>query len=292
MTSEPLFAGLSGRKRFPQRQVADVPLVVALHGGSYSSAYFDVAGHSLLDRAAALGVPILAPDRPGHGDSAMLPEPTIAGNARALTPMLADAWSRYGEGTCGIVLIGHSIGAAIALSIAAAPGGLRLLGVAVSGVGLRVPDGDRERWEALPDIPHVDLPSAVKDMVMFGPAGSFALSAPEASRAADAPAVRGELVDITSTWSGAVHGILGAIRVPVHYRQGEFDRLWIVDQAEIDTFANALTASPRVDAAMPRGAGHCMDFHRIGPALHAQQLGFALQCAAEAPAQASAKLGV
>lgn len=31
----------------------DVPLVVAIHGGGYSSAYFDVPGYSLLDRAAS-----------------------------------------------------------------------------------------------------------------------------------------------------------------------------------------------------------------------------------------------
>lgn len=280
---EALFAGLTGRKRLPRERVADAPLIVALHGGSYSSAYFDMPGFSLLDRAAALGAPILAPDRPGHGGSAILsPErSTIAGAARALTPMLAEAWDRFGAGTRGIVLIGHSIGAAIAAVIAADPQGLPLIGLAGSGFGLRVPEGDAERWSALPDTPLVDLSAEVKDLVMFGPEGSFAPSMPAASHGADAPAVRAELISITTDWASMVHDLLARIAVPVHYRQAEFDRLWIVDQGEIDGFARTLTAAPRVDAAMMRGTGHCMDFHRVGPALHAQQIGFALQCAAE-----------
>jgi len=40
------------------------PLIVAIHGGTYNSGYFDVAGYSLIQRAAGLGIPILALDRP------------------------------------------------------------------------------------------------------------------------------------------------------------------------------------------------------------------------------------
>lgn len=40
------------------------PLVVALHGGTYTSEYFDIPGYSLLDRASAEGIPVIAIDRP------------------------------------------------------------------------------------------------------------------------------------------------------------------------------------------------------------------------------------
>jgi len=63
----------------------------------------------------------------------------------------------------------------------------------------------------------------------------------------------------------------------VHYRQAEFDRLWVVDQSEVDTFAASLTASPLVDARLMTGCGHCIDFHLVGPAFQLQQLGFALE---------------
>jgi pimeloyl-ACP methyl ester carboxylesterase len=47
----------------------DTPLVVAIHGGGFTSAYFDVPGYSLLKRAALLGIPAVAVDRPGYAAS-------------------------------------------------------------------------------------------------------------------------------------------------------------------------------------------------------------------------------
>ena len=68
--------------------------------------------------------------------------------------------------------------------------------------------------------------------------------------------------------------------MPVHYRQAEFDKLWI--EGEVPDFARALSASPRVDWAVQKWTGHGIDFHRDGAAFQVQQLGFALQCAADA----------
>lgn len=275
-----LFGGLSGRSRSPSGGIAaDAPLVVAIHGGTYNSAYFDLPGHSLLDRAAAIGIPSLAPDRPGYGAHPPLEDGTIAGQARFLTVALGDAWARHGAGTRGIVLIGHSIGAAIALTIAGEPSALPLIGVAVSGVGLRTPPEHATQWARLPDTSLVDLPAALKDILMFGPTTSYPPSMPAASHAASAPAPRAELIDVVATWHERVRERLGRVTVPVHYRQGEFDHLWIVDQGEVDGFRDALGKAPRVDAALMPGTGHCMDLHRIGGALQTQQLGFALQCA-------------
>ena len=172
-----LFAGLSGR-RVPASGNASTPrpLVVALHGGTYTSAYFDLPGYSLLARAAALGVPVLAPDRPGYGASPLLPHGggTLRDNADFLAVAIGDGWRRYGEGAAGVVLVAHSIGAAIALMVAGEALDWPLIGVAVSGVGLHTPDESRAAWAALPDQVHVDLPPPVKDQVMFGPPGSYA----------------------------------------------------------------------------------------------------------------------
>lgn len=289
-----LFGALSGRQHRPAGALAPrTPLVVAIHGGTYTSAYFDVPGASLFEQAAALRIPLLAPDRPGYAGSAMLPaaQMTIQGQAQALLPALADAWQRHGEGTAGIVLIGHSIGGAIAAAIAAAHGsapaaevaGIPLLGLAVSGVCLHTPPEHKPLWEALPDTPTVEMPPGVKEAVMFGPEGSFDPSLPVRSAIANTAAPKAELVDIVSRWQDQAPDVLGRIRVPVHYRQAEVDHLWICGQAEVDGFAAALSASPRVDAAMMRHTGHCMDLHHVGRALQLQQLAFACQCAAEHP---------
>ncbi len=280
-----LFGEFSGRSRAaPAGCTADVPLIVAIHGGTYTSAYFDVPGYSLLDRAAAAGMPSIALDRPSYGTTPILAsaEMTLKGQARFLTQALKEAWEQYGEGRPGMVIIGHSIGAAISALIASAPDGLPLLGLAMSGVGMRTPTEHGPMWAALPDIPLVELPTPMKDGVMFGPAGSFTSDMPSASHIANTTAPKAELVDIVSTWHDDVRAVLGAIAVPVHYRQGEFDQLWIVSASEVADFAGALTQSPRVDAAMMRGTGHCMDFHRISAAFQMQQLGFALQCGVEA----------
>ena len=278
-----LFDRTSGLSRSgATRDDCGAPLLVAIHGGTYTSAYFDVPGYSLLDRAAAAGMPIIALDRPGYGDTPMLApaEMTIQGQARHLTQVLKSAWRSFGAGRPGMVIVGHSIGAAISAAIASEPDGLPLLGLAISGVGMRTPPEHRPMWEALPDIPLVDLPSELKDGVMFGPEGSFAADMPLASHIANTTAPKAELVDIVSTWQDIAPAILGAINVPVHYRQGEFDKLWIVDEGEVSAFAKALAKSPRVDAAMVRGYGHCLDFHRIGGNFQQQQLAFARQCSA------------
>ena len=279
-----LFAPFSGRQRMTSPVPGSAtPLVVAIHGGSYTSAYFDVAGHSLLDAAAANGIPIIAPDRPGYGSTPILTEDEagIWGQARYLTGALREAWEVFGAGTRGMVLIGHSIGGAIAAAIASDPGDLPLLGLAVSGVGLHTPTGHGPMWNALPKQPHADLPAEIKDNFMFGPEGSFDPDSRARSHQADAPAVRAELIDIVGSWNDRVQDVLGGITVPVHYRQADGDHLWIVSEDEVQGFARALSHSKRVDAALMCGTGHCMDFHAVGPALHLQQLGFALQCAAE-----------
>lgn len=278
-------ATVSSRFRAPVAAVqVDAPLMVAIHGGTYDATYFDVPGFSLLDRAAANGVPIVALDRPGYGETALLAraDMTLARQARFLAGAVERLWRAHGQGRPGVVVVAHSIGAAIAAFMAAGPVGFPLLGLAISGVGMRTPPEHKPMWEALPDLDLVDMPDETKDHVMFGPEGSFDPAAPGASHVANRSAPRCELVDIVSTWHDDARAVLGRITVPVHYRQGEFDRLWIVDEGEVAAFAGALTSSSHVDAQMLRGTGHCIDFHKLGAAFQLQQLGFALQCGAQA----------
>ncbi len=258
----------------------DLPLIVAIHGGGYSSAYFDLPGFSLVERATALGIPIVAVDRPGYvGSTGFAPaDATIANNAERLDQVIGELWRRFGGGTRGVFLIGHSIGGAITVSIAARQPSWPLLGIAVSGVGLLTPPESGEQWAALPDIPMIEMPPALKDHVMFGPDWTFAPDAPARGHAADAPCPRAELIGITSIWHGVVRELAAQVLVPVHYRQGEFDRLWITGPEQAAGFGAAFTNAPRVDAAPYDRAGHCIDFHRLGQAFQLEQLAFALNC--------------
>jgi pimeloyl-ACP methyl ester carboxylesterase len=282
MSSMGQFGVFSGRASIPQATVGANPLVIAIHGGTYTSAYFDIDGYSLLDRAGRNGIRAIAIDRHGYGKTPFIHDMSILGQAAALSGALNDLWTQYRGNALGVVLIGHSIGAAIALGVANNPGELPLLGVAVSGIGVRTPSAHSAMWNALPDLPTVEMPAAVKDQLMFGPPGSFDPAVAAASHAADAPVPKAELVDIVGEWQAQAAAVCSRVRVPVHYRQAEQDQLWIVDKDEVEAFARRFSAAPNVDAAMIRNTGHCMDLHAVGPALQLQQLGFALQCAVEA----------
>ena len=162
-------------KRRPAEGAAvaqDVPLIIAVHGGTYTSEYFDIPGHSLLDHAAGLGIPIVAIDRPGYRGSTPVgaSDSIILKNAEVLDQVIAELWEAWGQGTSGVFLIGHSIGGAVVTAIAAGNPSWPLLGIAISGCLLEVPAAAREGFNALPNIVMIDLPTPMKDGVMFGPA--------------------------------------------------------------------------------------------------------------------------
>lgn len=271
----------SGKSRIPSGAVvADRPLIVALHGGTYTSTYFDVPGFSLIDQAASLGIPIIAIDRPSYGASTRVDESDsiILKNAEVLNHLIAELWDIYGNGTAGIVLIGHSIGGAVTTALAARHPSWPLLGIAISGCLLEVPKESGGAWAALPDTYLVELPEPIKDFLMFGPEWTYDDTMPQASHVANDQVPKPELIDITSTWIDNVRSTAAQVTVPVHARQGEFDNLWITDDRQVADFSAIFTAAPVVDAKLFRNAGHCIDFHRGSRAFQLEQLAFAIEC--------------
>ncbi|MET9972824.1 alpha/beta fold hydrolase, partial [Streptomyces sp. NPDC006356] len=123
--------------------LAEVPtpraVIVALHGGATTSAYFDHPGHprlSLLRTAALAGYTVLALDRPGYGSSAghedllRTPEQRTDFAHEAVTALL-DGRER-GSGT---FLWAHSAGCELALRMASDPRGAHVLGLELAGTG-------------------------------------------------------------------------------------------------------------------------------------------------------------
>jgi hypothetical protein len=72
--------------------------------------------------------------------------------------------------------------------------------------------------------------------------------------------------------------LLSLVKVPIHYRRGQYDNLWTVSREAILKFESACSGAPWVDAAVVENAGHCIDFHRTGAAFQLEQLTFALRC--------------
>lgn len=258
-----------------------VPLIIAVHGGTYTSEYFDIPGHSLLGRAEAAGIPVVAIDRPSYGGSTPVakggPDSVILENAEVLDHLAAELWARFGTGTAGVVLVGHSIGGAVVIATAARAPSWPLLGIAVSGCLLQVPQEQLAAFGELPDAPS-RMPQEIKDAVMFGPPGTYDADMPQASHPSDAPTPPAELIDINTSWPQRVRSVAAQVTVPVHSRQGEFDRLWLTDARQVEEFGAAFDAAPHVDARLVRSAGHCVDFHRAGAGFQLAQLAFALDC--------------
>lgn len=252
------------------------PIVVAIHGGTYYSKYFDVPNYSLLEVAEKEGLVAIAIDRPGYGESDPLPDTPdlLHQNALYLHDIIPRVVAELTSGEAPIFLIGHSMGGAIAITIASLQPEW-LGGIAISGIGTVVPPELPSVFANLPLEPLVTLPSNMKDSVMFGPPASLADEMPLASHVANTTVPLSELFDVTSGWVDRFSGLAGTVEVPVHYRQAEFDHLWVTDSSTVNDFAKSFQRSNEVDAQIWPGVGHCIDFHKASMEFQSQQLAFA-----------------
>jgi pimeloyl-ACP methyl ester carboxylesterase len=258
------------------------PLIAALHGGSYTARYFDVAGSrhgTFMDLAAAGGYPVVSFNRPGYGGSSPLDpaENTFDLQARLLAAAIAQAADRFAAD--GVFLVGHSMGGIIALMIAAADRDFRLIGLSVTGVGAVLrPGSAAETLATLPPDEIVDLPSDLREQAMFGPDYTRTAEAVRAARDSYAPVPVRELLQAARWPRERLPVLAPRIRVPVHNALGEFDATFDNSPASVERFARLLTAAPYVDASIARATGHSIDHHILGHALHLRQLAFVEEC--------------
>jgi pimeloyl-ACP methyl ester carboxylesterase len=258
------------------------PLIAALHGGTYTARYFDIADGSqgsFMDLAAAAGYPVVCFDRPGYGASpALAPaENTFGRHARLLADAIAQAAAQFPAD--GVFLTGHSIGGMIAMMIAASDIDFRLTGLSVTGMGAVIrAGGPAYALASLPPDETVDLPYDQRDQVMFGPASTWTAAAVQAAHGSYAPTPVRELIQAPQWPDEHLPGLAPRITVPVHNALAEFDALWDSSPANVDHFAKLLTAAPFADASIARATGHSIDHHILGHALHLRQLAFAEEC--------------
>jgi pimeloyl-ACP methyl ester carboxylesterase len=275
--------GLRVSGRLLRANQAGTPLVVLLHGGSYTSAYFDLPGHSLLETGAANGFSVLALDRPCYGDSDPIGEGPIsfAANAEILDGAVQSASDSLDSPSPGVVLVGHSIGGAIALTIAARQPAWPLLGVSVTGIGDVAPSGVAEAWNSMPPGQPVTFTSEQRRQFMYGPDWTIDPGIVAAAEVSTAPIPLEELLEVVGGWIDALPEVAAEVRVPVHYALAEFDGLWIATAETVAGFAGRFTAAPSVESTLFGASGHNIDHHQLGGALHLAQLAFALRCAQE-----------
>lgn len=267
----PTSAGaLSGRVAGPTTHPRG--LVVALHGGTYDSAYYDTGAGSLLDVGSALGLCVVALDRPGYGAGARLDPAHLGfpGQTALLVEAVADLMARI-EPVHGCVLVGHSIGGMLAVQVAAErPAGV--IGVEVSGLGVRWRPGMREMWSSfISDAAALVVPAPPHAEVMFGPEGTYADERRELDAELIRPMPMPELVDATR-WAEQFPGIAAGVTMPVSLTFPEHDNIWLTDAEARDAAAALFTRAARADVALQRGAGHCTELHHAGRAATLRQL--------------------
>ncbi|NKY51373.1 alpha/beta hydrolase [Nocardia vermiculata] len=292
MTRTPLDFAVGGRRISgiaTDSGAAETPLVIALHGGGYNHGYFDVPGHSLLDIGSAAGFSVFALDRPDYGGSDPLPEGrrTFDDSATALCAAIGTLWATHGENRPGVVLLAHSIGAAIAVHIAARRPDWPLLGISIHGVSDRSPDYIVDTWKNLPASGPVELAPNQLRGLLYGPERTVEVDIVELAKGSVEPVSREEMLEIVGRWPNDVARLAASVVVPVQYTLAEHDGLWIVDKGRVANFARYFTSAPWVDAKLQADAGHNLDHHRLSHALHLRQSAFASECATRATVAAN-----
>lgn len=247
-------------------------LLVALHGHGMTARYFAGPADpslSLLELGAALGFAVWAPDRPGYGAAVDADPATFAMFPQAA--LLTDAIDRLAADRpvgAGCVLVGHSFGLKLALTMAASPGQVPLLGVDGSGSGLRY---TFEPGRTPPVAEPGDVNASWGPRRLYPPATFERGVLPAAPMA---PAPKHEVV----VWPDDLRGFADRVRVPVRFTFGDHERLWVVDDDHFAALRDLFVASPRATVDVQPGAGHNVSLSHAGRAYHLKVLAFAEEC--------------
>ncbi|MGH3634404.1 MAG: alpha/beta hydrolase, partial [Mycobacterium sp.] len=252
-------------------------VVLALHGGGTTAAYFDCPGHpslSLLRTGAALGFTVIALDRPGYGSSAPYSEAVAEPAQRVqLTYGAVDRILGERPRGAGLFVAAHSNGCELALRMAADNDDL--LGIEMAGTGRHYhpaahkvlkaasathrPPGLRELlWH----------PTELYPAEVLGGITNAATGAPY------------EAAMVTSWPHHDFPSLAARVRVPVQFSVAEHEKVWQSDPAAMAEITAMFSASPQFRINEQSGAGHNLSLGHTAAAYHQSVFAFAEECVA------------
>lgn len=253
-------------------------VIVAVHGGATSSAYFDCPGHprlSLLRLAVAQGFTAIALDRPGYGASALYQdEMADAGRRVALAYGAVDKILADGPRGGGHFLVAHSAGCELTLRMAASDRSTDLLGLELAGTGLRY---HPEAKTVISEATVTSRPAGLRDL-LWQPTELY--PAEVLTGGLSAPGVAYE-ADVTANWARRdFPDVAAQVRVPVEFSAGEHERVWESTREALASIAALFTASPRVVINEMAGSGHNLSVGLTADEYHRRVLSFIEECVA------------
>ncbi|MGK8506581.1 alpha/beta hydrolase [Nocardia asiatica] len=253
-------------------------VLVALHGGATTSAYFDCPGHpelSLLRLGQRLGYTVLALDRPGYGASGPFADRLLSPRRRVdLMYGAVEAHLDNRPRGAGVFLLAHSAGCELALRMAADERGRGLLGLELAGTGrTHHPEAQEVLWGPRPA---GTRPAGLGALLWRPPR----LYPPELVGGASI-AVPGPRLEATAiaNWADQEFPRSAArVRVPVRFSAGDHETVWRNDIEELTAIGALFRAAPRVVLNLQPDTGHNVSLGYTAAAYHLKVLAFAEEC--------------
>jgi pimeloyl-ACP methyl ester carboxylesterase len=260
--------------------VAEVPdpraVIVAIHGGGTSAAYFDCPGHprlSLLRTAASQGFTAIALDRPGYGASAVYQdEMTTPDRLVELVYGTVDKIARPGGRGAGMFLFAHSAGCELAMRMAVDGRGTDVLGIELAGTGLIFQPNAKT---VLTQSVTANRAAGLRDL-LWQPTELYPAEVLTGGLSAPRPAYE---TATPSNWTERdFPAIASRVRVPVEFSVAEHENVWESSPEANAHVAALFTASPRVVVNVVAGAGHNLSVGLTADAYHQHVLSFIDEC--------------
>ena len=259
-------------------------LILALHGGGMTAAYFHGRAHpdlSLLRLGRQLGFTVLALDRPGYGrSSGSLPRgQLLSEQAGTVYGALDDFAARHATGA-GVFVVGHSFGLKLGLFLAAHPRGRELLGVDGSGAAYRYEPAlhpAAAQTEVRADGSVAAYASRSPRELFWGseslyPPGTFT---PGMRPIAAVPDIESRE---SASWPDLLPGVAAEVRVPFQFSVAEHEHWWQVSGADLAEYQALFTAAPLLVVRRQPAAGHNISLGWAARSYHLNALAFAEQC--------------
>jgi pimeloyl-ACP methyl ester carboxylesterase len=249
--------------------------ILALHGGGYSAGYWDHPldpAASLLTLGSALGYRVVAIDRPGYGASHGLVRDSVRADRQAeIVFDLID--TLRADGGSAVFLIGHSMGAVLALHMAASARAAAIAGLDISGLPFVFDEtlADKRQLASLDFLP--DNSREYRRALFYGPDGTFDADMIAADERLTRPIPAAEIIDAVEC-PVSTPVLAPKITVPVRITRAESDVSSGGGREGLESCGALFTSSPLVELAWQRASGHNISLHHVARAYHLRAIAF------------------